>query len=103
MRVRAEPCVGKALRSYVCSTRMRRDASSWTTNLYDELKRRLSLDFLAGNLDFAATLAYELSWNAPRPLGLFVVTRVLRVLAEAWRVDDEGDQAAMTTDALAFM
>ncbi|MDP9237273.1 MAG: hypothetical protein M3P30_07745 [Chloroflexota bacterium] len=37
------------------------------------------------------------------PLGLFVVTRVLRILADQWDVPDLGDEAWMTQRALVDM
>lgn len=72
-------------------------------NLYEELKRRLNQDFSAANLDSAATLAFESSWNASRPLGLFVVTRVLRILADQWDLPNLRDEAYMSQDAVSFM
>jgi hypothetical protein len=63
----------------------------------------LGQGFTADNLGSAATLAFESSWNAPSPLGLFVVTRVLRILADHWDVDDSHDQARMTSEALVDM
>lgn len=71
-----------------------------TRNLLDELKHLLKQDFTATNLDAAANLAFDSSWNAPSPLGLFVVTRVLRILGGQWDVPDLGDEAWMTQRAL---
>lgn len=74
-----------------------------TRNLLDELKHLLRQDFTAANLDRAINLAFDSSWNAPSPLGLFVVTRVLRILADQWDVPDLGDEAWMTQPALMDM
>ena len=74
-----------------------------TPTLLDELKRLLKRPFLASNLDAAAILAFESSWNAPHPLGLFVLTRVLRILKEHWDVAYWRDQAWMTQDAVTDM
>ena len=71
-----------------------------TPTLLDELMRRLRRDFLAANLGAAATLAHEASWNAPSPLGLFVVTTVLRHLESHWDTAAWRDQAWMTPEAL---
>jgi hypothetical protein len=73
------------------------------TTLHEELISRLRQDFLAANLGPAATLAHEASWNEPSPLGLFVVTTVLRHLEEAWGVAEDRDQAWMTSAALTDM
>ena len=74
-----------------------------TKPLLDELMRRLRQDFLAANLGPAATLAHEASWNNPSPLGLFVVTTVLRHLEGHWDVPTLRNQAWMTQEALADM
>ena len=68
-------------------------------NSPEELKRRLSQRFSADNLSSAATLAFESSWNHPHSVGLFVVERVLRILAEHWDVAYSRDQAWMTNEA----
>jgi len=74
-----------------------------TRTLPAELAYRLGQAFTADNLGAAATLAFESSWNATSPLGLFVVTRVLRVLADHWDADESHDQARMTSGAVADM
>lgn len=74
-----------------------------TRNYLAELQIRLKRGFSADNLDSAATLAFESSWNDPNPLGLFVVTRVLRILEDHWDVPNLRDQAWMTQRAIAFM
>lgn len=71
--------------------------------LPDELISRLRQEFSADNLGATATLAHEASWNAPNPLGLFVVTTVLRHLEAHWDVPNFGDQAGMTEPALSDM
>ena len=74
-----------------------------TPPLHDELMLLLRQDFLAANLGTAATLTHEASWNAPSPLGLFVVTTVLRHLESHWDVATWGDEAWMAPDAVADM
>lgn len=74
-----------------------------TKTFLEELTRRLRQGFLADNLRAAGTLAHEASWNAPSPLGLFIVTTVLRHLEEHWDLSGLGDEASMTAEALADM
>ena len=70
---------------------------------YAELKRLLDQEFLADNLDHAATLAFEASWNSNHPLGLFVVARLLRILEDQWAVAESRGQAWMTIEAVRAM
>ena len=74
-----------------------------TRTLLEELAHRLRQDFSADNLGSAAALAQEGSWNSPSPLGLFVVTSVLRHLEQHWDVATLRDQAWMSPDALLDM
>jgi hypothetical protein len=60
-----------------------------TANLYKELKRRLSLGLFLDNLDPAITLTEEASWQSANPLGLFVLGRILRLIANEWDPLDE--------------
>jgi hypothetical protein len=71
--------------------------------LYAELKQLLSHDFSADNLGRAANLAFEGSWNADHPAGVFVVTRVLRILEDQWDVQNSAGQAWMTAQSVRVM
>ena len=71
--------------------------------LLEELIRRLTQEFSADNIGSAATFAHEASWNTPAPLGLFVVSTVLRHLEDQWDISTLGDQGWMTAEALADM
>ena len=71
--------------------------------LYAELKQLLSQDFSADNLDRAANLAFEASWNSVHPAGLFVVTRALRILEDQWDVQGLRGQAWMTAESVRAM
>ena len=71
--------------------------------LHEELIARLRQDFSAANLGSAATLAHEASFNASNPLGLFIVTTVLRHLQRHWDEENLRGQAWMTQSALTYM
>ena len=53
-------------------------------NLYEELKRRLAQGFFPDNFLEVARLAEEASWQTDKPLGLYVLSRVLLSLSQDW-------------------
>jgi hypothetical protein len=53
-------------------------------NLFEELKRRLEQGFFPDNFLVVARLAEEASWQTDRPLGLYVLSRVLLSLGQDW-------------------
>jgi hypothetical protein len=60
-----------------------------TENLLSELKTRLSRGLFPANLDAVIALTEEHAWHTDRPLGLFVLGRVLRLIERRWEADDE--------------
>lgn len=62
-----------------------------TQNLSAELKLRLSRGLYPADLDPIIALTEEYAWQADRPLGLFVLGRILRLVERRW--DPEDDQS----------
>lgn len=58
-------------------------------NLLSELRTRLSHGLFPDNLDPIIALTEEYAWQTDRPLGLFVLGRVLRLIERQW---DRGDE-----------
>jgi hypothetical protein len=52
--------------------------------LYERLSELLAQGFFPDNLLAAALLAEESSWQTDNPLGLYVLSRILKTLAEDW-------------------
>jgi hypothetical protein len=52
--------------------------------LYERLSELLAPKFFPDNFLVAARLAEEASWNTDSPLGLYVLSRILRSLDKEW-------------------
>lgn len=63
------------------------------TNLYAELKRRLSQGFYPDNLRTVAILCEEASWQADNLVGLFLISHIF------WWLDDYWRERPMTSEA----
>lgn len=60
--------------------------------LYEQLKELLAKGFYPDEFLKAARLASEASWQAGRPLGLYVLSQILFSLADEW--PEQGIEAA---------
>jgi hypothetical protein len=65
-------------------------------NLYEELKRRLAQGFFPDNFLEVGRLAEEASWQTDKPLGLYVLSRVLLSLGQDW--PKQGVEAMVADD-----
>lgn len=72
-------------------------------NLFRQLRELLAPGFYPDNFLAVARLAEEGSWQAERPLGLFVLSLILRSLGEDWGADEQGIEAATATELIQTM